>query len=257
MPRGADGAAAVRRPVFVDVPVLCGHRGSGSGIVGGQLENTLGSYRAAVAAGLGWVEVDARVTADDVLVARHDPVVDDGRYIAELSAAETDELGLMRITELLEELPPEVAIDIEVKTSLEDAPRSRAATTAGRVAELALAEHPRRRLLLTSFDPAALLIVRERAPKLPIGLLTWTRFPLRKAIPAAAHLGAEVVIAHVESFALEERTARAVALAHDAGLQVGAWCPDREQASELAAAGVDCLIVDGDTLVGLLATFRP
>jgi glycerophosphoryl diester phosphodiesterase len=245
MPRGADGAAAVQRPVFVDVPVLCGHRGNGSGVVGGELENTLGSYRAAVAAGLRWVEVDARVTADDVLVARHDPVVDDGRYIAGLSAAETDELGLMRISVLLEELPPDVAIDIEVKTSLEDALRSRAATTAGLVAELALAERARRRLLVTSFDPAALLIVRERVPELPIGLLTWTRFPLRKAIPAAAHLGADVVIAHVESFTLEERTVRAVAVAHDAGLQVGAWCPDREQAGELVAAGVDCLIVDG------------
>jgi glycerophosphoryl diester phosphodiesterase len=252
MPRGADGAAAVQRPVFVDVPVLCGHRGSGSGVVGGQLENTLGSYRAAVAAGLRWVEVDARVTADDVLVARHDPVVDDGRYIADLSAAETDGLGLMRIADLLAELPPDVAIDIEIKTSLEDALRSRAATTAALVAELALAEHARR-VLVTSFDPAALLIVRERAPELPTGLLTWTRFPLRKAIPAAAHLGADVVIAHVESFALEERAARAVAVAHEAGLQVGAWCPDRDQAGELVAAGVDCLIVDGAGTADTLA----
>ncbi|MEA2215443.1 MAG: glycerophosphoryl diester phosphodiesterase, partial [Solirubrobacteraceae bacterium] len=53
--------------------MLCGHRGSGRGIVGGQRENTLGSFRAAVAAGLRWVEVDARLNADGALVSRHDP----------------------------------------------------------------------------------------------------------------------------------------------------------------------------------------
>ena len=43
--------------------MLCGHRGSGRGIVGGHRENTLASLRAAVAAGPGCVEVDARLTA--------------------------------------------------------------------------------------------------------------------------------------------------------------------------------------------------
>lgn len=36
--------------------MLCGHRGSGRGIVGGHRENTLGSFRAAVAAGLRCVD---------------------------------------------------------------------------------------------------------------------------------------------------------------------------------------------------------
>lgn len=239
----AAGASADRR-VFVDVPVLCGHRGSGSGVVGGQRENTLGSFRAAVAAGLRWVEVDARLTADAVLVARHDPVVDDGRQVAELTAAETDELGLMRVADLLEDLPPEVSVDLDVKSSLEDALRPRLHTTAALTAALAQAERARRRVLVTSFDPAAPLIVRERAPAVPIGLLTWTRFPLRKAIAAAAHLGVEVVVANVESFTPDEAE-RSVTVAHAAGLQVGAWCPRGPEAERLVAAGVDCLIVDG------------
>jgi glycerophosphoryl diester phosphodiesterase len=254
MPARADGAGAAERPVFVDVPVLCGHRGSGSGVIAGERENTLGSYRAAVAAGLRWVEVDARLTADSVLVARHDPVVDDGRFIADLTAAETDELGLMRVADLLQELPSAVAVDIDVKTSLEDTLRERTATTAALVADLARAERARRTVLVTSFDPAALVIMREYAPAVPTGLLTWTRFPLRKAIPAAAHLGVDVVIAQVESFRLEDSSttvahverdaAHSVAVAHAAGLQVGAWCPDHMQAEQLVAAGVDCLVVD-------------
>jgi glycerophosphoryl diester phosphodiesterase len=235
-------------PVFADPPVLCGHRGSGRGVVDGHRENTLDSYRAAVAAGLPWVEVDARVSADGVLVASHDPVLEDGRFIADLPASE---LSLMRVADLLEELPPEVAVDIDVKSSLEDALRPRGETTAALVAGLAASEH--RRLLVTSFDPAALQIVRERAPRVPIGLLTWTRFPLRKAIAAAAHLGVDVVGPQVESFAesrAERDAAWSVEVAHRAGLEVLAWCPGSEQAEALIAAGVDCLVID-DVTAGL------
>jgi glycerophosphoryl diester phosphodiesterase len=230
--------------------VLCGHRGSGRGVVGGQRENTLGSFRAAVAAGLRWVEVDARFTADDVLVASHDPVVADGRFISELPSAETDSLGLMRVAEALEELPLEVAVDVDVKSSVEDALRPRERTTAALVADLVAAEAARgRQLLVSSFDPAALLIVRERAPGVPLGLLTWIRFPLRKAIAAAAHLGVEVVAPHVGSFplapsAVEREPAWSVDVAHRAGLEVLAWCPRAEEADALAAAGADCLVVD-------------
>src|SRR5829696_248687 len=170
----------VERRIFADVPVLCGHRGTGAGVVDGRRENTLGSFRAAVEAGLRWVEVDVRVTADRALVA-----------------------------------------------------------------DVLAGEAQRRRLLATSFDPAALLIVRERAPELAVGLLTWLQFPLRKASPAAAHLGADVVAAHVGSFALDARPSEwSVRVAHEARLQVAVWCPGLEEAAHFAAAGVDCLIVD-------------
>jgi glycerophosphoryl diester phosphodiesterase len=239
-------------PVFLDTPELCGHRGSGRGVVRGHRENTLGSYRAAVEAGLRWVEVDARVTADAVLVASHDPVVADGRFIVDLTADETDHLDLMRVEDLLAELPGEIAIDVEVKTSLEDALRPRDGTTAALVAELVSTQSKRRRVLITSFDPSALAIARERAPSIPTGFLTWMGFPLRKAIPAAVHMGARVVAPQVASFRLdkphlprvEREPSEMVRVAHEAGLQVVAWCPTIEQGHQLVAAGVDCLIVD-------------
>jgi glycerophosphoryl diester phosphodiesterase len=246
--------------VFDDVPAFCGHRGSGRGSVGGARENTLDSYRAAVAGGLEWVEVDARTTADRVLVARHDPVVDDGRFVADLTAEETDALGLMRIADLFDDLPGRVAVDVDIKTALEDALRPADETTAALTADLMAGEQGRRRLLATSFDPAALLIVRERAPELPLGLITWTRFPLRKAIPAAAHLGVDVVAAQFESFPLdggpvrlgEREASRSVDVAHAAGLQVAAWCPPSGAAEQLISAGVDCLVVD-DVLAHMAA----
>jgi glycerophosphoryl diester phosphodiesterase len=232
--------------VFADVPVLCGHRGSGRGAA----ENTLPSFRAAVDAGMSWVEVDARVNADGVLVARHDAVVPDGRYISQLRSRETDELGLMRVSDLLEDLPPGIGVDVDLKTSLEDAQRPREQTTAALVADLVAGE--RRPLLVTSFDPAALMIVRERAPHVPLGLLTWVRFPLRKAIPAAVHLGVQVVAPHVESLGLRQEVpllgerpiADSVRVAHEAGLEVVAWCPLPGERDVLVEAGVDCLIVD-------------
>src|SRR3954447_19761881 len=101
----------MRAAVFADPPVLCGHRGSGKGVVEGHRENTLDSFRAAVAAGLRWGEVDARGNADGVLVSRHAPALEDGRLVSELTSAETDEVGLMPLADLFEALPPEVGVD--------------------------------------------------------------------------------------------------------------------------------------------------
>ena len=239
-----------RPPVFDETPVLCGHRGIGRGVVDGLLENTLESMRAALDAGCTWIETDARTTVDDVLVVRHDPVVEDGRIIAEMTAEETDELGIVRVADVFEELPVELSIDLEIKSSLEDALRPRDRTTAALAADLIAERAGERTVLASSFDAAAIMIVRERAPEVPIGLLTWMRFPLRKAIAAAAHLGAEVVAPQVASFGLREGAplerdrGEFVAVAHQAGLQVVSWCPTAFEAQELIEAGVDCVILD-------------
>jgi glycerophosphoryl diester phosphodiesterase len=222
-------------------------------VVGGHAENTLGSCLAAVRWGLRWLEIDCRLTADGVLVSRHDPRLEDGRFVAEVTAAETDAAGVMRLEDMFAALPLHVGIDLEVKTSLEDALRPRDTTTGAVASDLAArARAAGRPLLLTSFDASVLLISRERHPELPIGLLTWTRFPLRKAIPAAVHLGAQVVAPQFASFpfpgtpaaAMERELAATIAVAHRAGLEVVAWCPKPPEEALLAAAGVDCIIVD-------------
>lgn len=241
-----------RARVFEDVPALCGHRGLGRGVVAGRRENTIASCLAAVELGLRWLEIDARLTADGVLVARHDPRVEDGRWVADLRAEETDVLGLDRVDALLAALPAGVGVDLEVKTALEDALRPRAETTAARAARLAAGAAAERQLLLTSFDASALAIFAEHAPGLPTGLLTWTRFPLRKAIPAAVHLGAQVVAPQFRSFplpgepalALERELREVIGVAHRAGLEVVAWCPPPTEQRLLEEAGVDCVIVD-------------
>ena len=234
--------------VFDDIPVLCGHRGLGRGVVDGHGENTLGSFRAAVAAGVNWVEVDVRATADGVLVAWHNPSTPDGRAVSGLRAAEADDRGLMRIVDMLEDLPPHVGINLEIKSALEDAARPASETTAALTAELLVRRRAGRRILCTSFDASASLIIRRRAPGSPVGLLTWQGFPLHQAIPAAVHLGVDVVAPQVQSFQLGNAPAAEIAhamqVAHDAGLQVVAWCPNPAEAEQLVSARVDCLIVD-------------
>jgi glycerophosphoryl diester phosphodiesterase len=243
-------------PVFERVPVVCGHRGSGRGVVRGRRENTLASFRAAVAAGVPWVEVDARLTLDDVLVARHDPILDDGRHVSELPVAETDAAGIRRVADLLDELPAWVGVDIDVKSRLEDALVAREQTTAAMVAALAERHAGRRPLLVSSFDASVLVITRELAPGLPVGLITWGAFPLRKAVPAAVHLSAAVVIVHVSAFglesprvaALERDPAVTIDVAHRAGLQVGLWGAGVGPARVLSRAGADFVVGDDDLL---------
>ncbi|HEX4654998.1 MAG TPA: glycerophosphodiester phosphodiesterase [Mycobacteriales bacterium] len=240
----------MRGGVFAEPPVLCGHRGMGRGVVDGHAENTLDSFLAAVGCGLSWVEVDVRTTADDVLIAAHFPTVPDGRFFTELDYDRCD--GALRLRDLLDALPEHVGVDLDIKSSAEDALRKRDATTAAAVGRLAAGEVRRRPLLMTSFDPSAVLIAKEVAPSAPAGLLTWVRFPMRKAIPAARHLGLQAVAVHVDSFAVNEAdrapvhrdAAWSVDLAHRAGLDVIAWCPALDDLSRFVDAGVDCLVVN-------------
>ena len=222
----------------------------GKGDVGGYAENTLASFLAAVECGLSWVEVDVRTTQDDVLVTAHYPTLPDGRFFTDVPYVDSGEM--LRVQDLLDALPEHVGVDLDIKSSAEDALREREATTAATVGRLAAKEVRRRPVLMTSFDAAATLIAREQAPDVPAGLLTWVRFPLRKAIPAARHLGLQVVAAHVGSFSVNDtdtapvhrEAAWSVDVAHRAGLEVVAWCPAPDEMPLMLEAGVDCFVVN-------------
>ena len=71
---------------------IIGHRGA----PGYRPEHTVASYRLAIALGVDAVEPDLVMTADGVVVVRHDPV--DSLTLAELKAAEP---GVLTFDELL------------------------------------------------------------------------------------------------------------------------------------------------------------
>ena len=200
--------------LFTGTPAICGHRGCGRG----QGENTLASCLAAVEHGVTWLEIDARQAAGGEVVLSHEPFEDGA--------------GLTRLADLLTALPAHVGVDVEVKDGPEAA------------ADLAAAAHAGGRpVVLTSFDPAHLEAARARRPGLPLGLVTRAGVAVPDAVARAAGLGVAVVAPHAQAFT-PGREADELALARAARLEVVAWCPSPEEEARLAAAGVDCLVVD-------------
>jgi glycerophosphoryl diester phosphodiesterase len=237
--------------VFGAGPAVIGHRGLGCGVVRGHRENTLGSFTAAAALGTTWVEADVRRTADDVLVVGHDELYPDGTRVADVSAAQADRRGTLRLHALLEQLPLEVGLDVDLKPAIDDSLRPPSRTTAALLAPVVAAEARRRPLLVTSFDPAALHRLRSQEPSLPLGWLTWHRFPLDVAVAACAHMDVDVLGLHVGSLAdrgsdvVEPATvAEALPFVHGAGQQLMVWCPVPASAGVLLEAGADAVVVD-------------
>jgi glycerophosphoryl diester phosphodiesterase len=240
---------------------LVGHRGLGAGVVDGRRENTLESFMGAVDAGVDWLEVDVRRTADDVLVVAHDPAYDDGAFFTDTSADVAAARGTLMLDHLLSALPVHVGVDFDLKTSMEDATRAPQATTAALLAPVASREALRRPVAVTSFDPAALLATRSLAPAVAVGLLTWLEFPVGLAVAAAAHLDVAFLAVHmgslqpnrIEPAAQQRPLDYVVSLLHRANRQVLAWCPAPDELPAVLDAGVDAVCVnDVGAAIGLV-----
>ncbi len=253
-PRAAPAGTVPLRPtarVFGAGPALIGHRGLGCGVVRGHRENTLGSFTAAADLGMAWVEADVRRTADDVLVVAHDERYPDGTRVADVGAAEADRRGTLRLRTLVARLAPGVGLDLDLKCAIDDSLRPPARTTAALLVPVVAAEARRRPLLVTSFDPAALRMLRARVPALPLGWLTWRHFPLDVAVVACAHMDVDVLGLHVGSLAdrgpgtVDPATvAGTLPFVHGAGRRLMVWCPDAHLAGALLEAGADAVVVD-------------
>jgi glycerophosphoryl diester phosphodiesterase len=241
--------------IFDTKPTLVGHRGFGAGTRDGFQENTLASYLAAVEHGLSWIELDIQRTIDDQLVIRHDPVTPDGDFLVSKPADELVAAGIPRFDEIMAALPPGVAVNIDVKTIIEDAADAPHRRTAALVASALRPYAGQRQLFVSSFDPSLLMYLRERKdtlPGIPLGLITWLRFPAWHAIPAAVNLGLDAVCLHIGTLGLGLAQPpsfgypieRVIDVAHRAGLEVLAWSPSPENAVTLAAAGADALSVN-------------
>lgn len=237
---------------FDQQTTIIAHRGFGRGTVDGFQENTLAAFQQAVGCGVGWLEVDVRRAADGGLFVLHHPSVGTGPFVIDLDSAQLRAAGVLALDDLMAGIPDDIGLVFDVKTSLEDALEPAELTTAGLLLPLLARERDRRPMLVTSFDPAALLLVGEHVPGVARGLLSWLSFPLRKAIPTAAQLGLEAISVHWKSFGpntadpapIHRELSYSLDIARRAGLQVVAWSPGLARGAELIAAGVDALIVD-------------
>ena len=90
-------------------PTVIAHRGAREA----ARENTLPAFRLAREFGAEWVELDARRTADGVVVVHHDAQLADGRVLAELTVDELPDF-IPSLAEALEECNG-MGVNIEIK----------------------------------------------------------------------------------------------------------------------------------------------
>lgn len=234
-----------------DIPRLIGHRGAKALAP----ENTLGSIRAAKQAGVGWVEIDAKLAGDGVPVLIHDATLDrttdrTGPVVALTSTelAEIDAGGgegvptLAQCLDLCRDLG--LGLDLEIKPD-----PGTGSKTARAVLAVLEAENwgPADPILITSFSRNALRTVRDRAPAFRRGLLLTGRPADWRA--AAAELEVDAVIPGTKDvLGPEDVTA----------IRDGGWTAlvytvnDPARAAELFAWGVAGIVTDDPPkLIGL------
>lgn len=225
------------------------HRG-GAGhpdLVG--LENTLTAFRHAVALGYTYLETDAHITGDGVLLAFHDRVLDrvtsaagtiaETTYVALRTALIGGREPIPRIVDLLEELPG-ARFNIDLKSDAAVAPLAELVERTGAHDRVCVGAFSGRRLrsfrrlvsrpVATSFGPVGVgmsrFAPRTLASRVLHGPGTALQVPYR-------HLGVRIV------------TPGFLARAHAAGRPVHVWTvDDRTQMHELLDLGVDGLMTD-------------
>lgn len=219
-------------------PLVIAHRGASAVC----LENTIAAFTRARADGADGVELDVRLCASGELVVFHDVSLE--RLAGRVGAIEDLPLAAVRavrlingdpiptLDEVLEELGHDLRINVEIKTT------RRTRVPASRAVARALGRHRHReQVLVSSFDPAALGVVRATAPALAVGLLFHGKLalPLRRGWAAAVLRPVSVHPHH----ALVHRVS--MQRWHRAGFAVLTWTVD--EPAELTR--VDRLGVDG------------
>jgi glycerophosphoryl diester phosphodiesterase len=196
-------------------------------------ENTIAAFEAARAAGADGVELDARRTADGVLVVHHDHEVAGGAAI-ELVRAEELPSHVPTLSAALDTCAG-LLVNIEIKRARSE---PAGASTAQLVVALLQARRRADRVVISSFAPDAL----EEAAA-PWADRAWLVPPVAESLDLVAvaldrgYRGIHPADGRVD--------AALVAAAHAAGLAVRAWTVNAPQrARALADLGVDAIITD-------------
>jgi glycerophosphoryl diester phosphodiesterase len=231
--------------------LVVAHRGASAR----EAENTLAAFDAAVAVGADVVELDVRMTADDVAVVMHDPDVSrttDGHGL--VRDLRLDELKALRIrtadggfTEVptLEEalncLSGRAAVDVEIKNIPGepdfDGGNELAVESTLRALDVVAFVGT---VLLSSFNPLSIARALSLAPDVPTGLLTTEDVEPLAAFGFARDQGHGWVLPFVGGVLAAGSSL--ADLVHGAGMRLGTWITDDPaEAVALMRAGVDAV----------------
>lgn len=214
--------------------LVVAHRGASAAAA----ENTLPAFRLARELGADWVELDARRTADGVVVVHHDAHLHDGRILNEVNCDDLPK-SVPSLAEALEECQG-MGVNIELKNLPDDPDYDEHHLVADAVAGLVAAYLGPERALVSSFNIDAVDRLHGVDPTIPVG---WLTFDIGD--PAAA---IDRAVAHEMSSIHPYDThvdAALVRRAHEAGLQVHVWTvDDPDRMADLVEMGVDGIITN-------------
>ncbi len=230
-----------------DLPLLIAHRGA-SAI---EPENSLAAFGRARSDGADGVELDVLLCATGEVIVFHDDDLirlgDSPARIGDLSLADVRAVRLRSgatiptLEEVLEACGPSLLINVELKaTGLASAPLR---ALADRVADVIVRGRAgtAARVLVSSFNPRAVRMWRQRMPEVRAGLLCEqaSPLPLRRAW----------ALPWVRPFSVHPEgvlcTARAVRGWHGRGYRVAVWTVDDARALRcFADLGVDAVITN-------------
>ncbi|MGW7679161.1 glycerophosphodiester phosphodiesterase [Kribbella sp. NPDC054772] len=221
--------------------IITGHRGA----LGTAPENTLRSFRKAVADGCDEIELDLRVSADGELVIMHDATVD-------RTTSGTGEIAALTLAEIRaldagegEQVPTwsEVVAAVDIRIQAEVKAEAAVPLLAQSLkSDPALAA----RTVVTSFHPEILVAVRELFPEVETGHIFGRTPEIREVIARTRAAGATWSMCGLAGL-----TAEGIAELHTAGLRATAWpVPDAATLAEATALGVDGVTTDNPHLLG-------
>lgn len=191
----------------------------------------------AITCGATAVEVDVRVTRDDVLVLSHDPTMERiaGKpvEISRVSLGELREITfkgqrIATLSEVSEAVKGALSLDLDVKISDHEA----------EIVQEISAHGDLRRTLFTSFSPDVVSKFRSVSSEVTTGLIEQAAF--RGAIETAVRVGASCILPEASDIDNES-----LEMARNAGLGVVPWTVDDPKAAlDLLRQKVDGLITN-------------
>jgi glycerophosphoryl diester phosphodiesterase len=157
-------------------PLIYGHRGDSSRAP----DNSIEAFTLNAEAGGDGVELDVRRSSDGVLILSHDSV---HPTIGPLSEASFDRIRsedplIVTLEEGLAAIPPSMSVNVEIKNWKSERGFDRKRTIVDQtIATIREVDDPSR-MLISSFDPFAMIRTKRIAPSIARGQLVWTNTKL-------------------------------------------------------------------------------
>ncbi len=174
---------------------ILAHRGSPDR-PGGIVENTLEAFARARQLGADGVELDVRMTSDGGLAVHHDPVVDGAGPVAELKVADLPPWVPLLPAAL--EACAGLTVNIEIKNLPGEPGYDPGDQVARDVVELVVAAGRVPDVVVSSFWPDTLGVVRSAHPDLATGLLLTSWFDPGAGLALALDQGCTALHPHVD-----------------------------------------------------------